>query len=391
MRKSVRSTIATTLAITTGLLLGGCATQASSGTTTKVQSVHATFTPDDVIVLAGVTENQPHAQLPVQVEPIVDAGIAARMPLTVIKVDGDPSVVWHLAGYSINTKNQEVEKNDSDAVQSQLLSAVQAAKATSDGSNLSTALSIAGDQATADGAKHPVIISVDSGLGDSGYPNMTTPGMTTARPADVADFGKQQKELPRIPANATVYLTGIGYGAGPQPQLTPGQRGTVSAIWQALIEKTGASVEVVPTPRTGAAPKTTHKAGIVKPATIVQFKVHRTADGLDASLDSDLLFEPDRWSLIPSARVALDQLAALLKRTPGVITVKGFTDIGTTSVPGGLTALSQYRADAVKAYLVRQGLHAGRIVAKGEGSGGAMTVSPANRRVLVLVTKGASA
>ena len=374
--------IAIPLTIAAVLTLTGCSTQ--SVASASVDVAHA---PDGILILAGASANQPQAQLPVEVQPIIEAAVEARAPITVITVDGTPAVSFRAAEYEINTKNPVAEQNDVNKVQNALLAAVRGATADSNGSNLSAALSIAGDQAKADGSQRAAIIVVDSGLSDSGYPDLTTPGITETNPVDVVNFAAEHAEIPAIPIGATIYLTGIGYGAGPQVQLTPEQRNTVTAIWKGLLNKAGAAVRVIPTPRTGPPAKTSFKAGIVQPATQAQFTVEQKGNTLEANLGSDVLFQPDKWDLLPSATSSLNQLVDLLKQNKGNVTVQGFTDTGTTSVPGGLLALSQFRADAVKQYLVTHGIAPSRITATGEGTGGVDKESPSNRHVTVIVER----
>jgi OmpA-OmpF porin, OOP family len=83
------------------------------------------------------------------------------------------------------------------------------------------------------------------------------------------------------------------------------------------------------------------------------------------SYEAASLFAFDRAELLPAGRQALDSFIEQLR---GInyenVTVQGFTDrLGSTAYN---QTLSQARADAVKAYLVKQGgLHASKIVAVG--------------------------
>jgi OOP family OmpA-OmpF porin len=78
---------------------------------------------------------------------------------------------------------------------------------------------------------------------------------------------------------------------------------------------------------------------------------------ITATLSSDVLFEFDKAVLKPAGVVALDELAAKLKSTPGneVVNVVGHTDpIGSCEYNLGL---SKRRADAVTAHLRTQGVN----------------------------------
>ncbi|MBN2416965.1 OmpA family protein [bacterium] len=80
----------------------------------------------------------------------------------------------------------------------------------------------------------------------------------------------------------------------------------------------------------------------------------------------DLVFATGATDLDSSAAVLLDPLAAELKEYPDIVLeIRGFTD-NTGAAPANL-AISQKRADAVKAYLVGAGIESGRIRAIGYG------------------------
>ena len=85
------------------------------------------------------------------------------------------------------------------------------------------------------------------------------------------------------------------------------------------------------------------------------------------TLSSDVLFGFGKAELTPAGRASLDAVADKLKadyRDP-VITLVGHADrIGT---PAANRALSQRRAEAVRAYLSRQGLQSASMVAEGRG------------------------
>ena len=94
------------------------------------------------------------------------------------------------------------------------------------------------------------------------------------------------------------------------------------------------------------------------------------------SFSADSLFTFDKSEVRPDGRQALDQFARDLQGTSfEVITVEGHTDrLGT---PAYNQALSNRRAEAVKAYLVGTGIDAGKISAVGKGESAPVTQTDA--------------
>lgn len=95
-------------------------------------------------------------------------------------------------------------------------------------------------------------------------------------------------------------------------------------------------------------------------------KVRQEERGLVVSLSGSVLFASGKSVLLPSAKRTLAQIAEALKQgQPRPITIEGHTDSrGSDEIN---ERLSQSRADAVRAYLLEQGVPAGRMVSRGMG------------------------
>jgi outer membrane protein OmpA-like peptidoglycan-associated protein len=94
-------------------------------------------------------------------------------------------------------------------------------------------------------------------------------------------------------------------------------------------------------------------------------QTRETARGLIVNM-SDVLFDTGQYTLRPGAREKLAKISGIILAHPGLrITVEGHTD----SVGGDAynMKLSENRANAVRSYLVSQGLNSGTVAAQGFG------------------------
>jgi outer membrane protein OmpA-like peptidoglycan-associated protein len=120
-------------------------------------------------------------------------------------------------------------------------------------------------------------------------------------------------------------------------------------------------------------------------------RARQTAQGTVFTL-TDVLFETGKAQLKPGAYNRLAPLASFLKSSPDKqAVIEGFTD--TRGTPERNLELSQRRAEAVRDFLVGEGIEPQRLVARGKGEDYplASNATPAgrqqNRRVEVLVSE----
>lgn len=122
---------------------------------------------------------------------------------------------------------------------------------------------------------------------------------------------------------------------------------------------------------------------------LANIKQQQTERGTIFTL-GDALFSTNKADLKPGAQASFDRLARLMNESPNrKIVVEGHTD-STGSDEYNMT-LSQQRADAVKSYLVAQGVAADRISSVGKGKGFPVATNDTasgrqqNRRVEVII------
>ena len=367
-----RMALGGSMAIAVALLLAGCGGAEPTG--------------GALILIVGVHQGVP-AVNPDELQSTVEEAVQNGTAVAIIGLDGTPtsSEFPALEGSELNNT---VLKQDKTA---EIIEAVGALSADSNGNDFGEALNIAADQARSFGADSTRIVVLDSGLSDTGTPTMTTPDITTTDPQEVIDFIKGDDRVPTFPAGTTVVLRGLGYGAEPQQPLTQVQRDNVTAIWKGIAELGGATVEVVPEPRTGDGPSTTFSTTLVTPETPAQFTVTQTDDGVEAQLSADdVQFAGCSASLPGSADAVLGQLLTLVEQASGPVTITGHTATTTPcSPPYPPETLSLDRATAVLNWLVAHNVDASRLTAVGAADSqplpGLSADDPANRRVSVVI------
>lgn len=122
---------------------------------------------------------------------------------------------------------------------------------------------------------------------------------------------------------------------------------------------------------------------------IAELNAKETERGLVVTL-GDLLFATGKSQLREGASNHLNKLAAFLQSNPDrTVMIEGHTDsVGSEALNA---SLSQQRADAVKSYLLRQGIGASRLEAVGKGEGSPIASNDSvsgrqqNRRVEIII------
>jgi outer membrane protein OmpA-like peptidoglycan-associated protein len=347
------------------LLLAGCG-QADTPQASSNADATSCATPQGLVLVVGVHRNEPAPGVPVVLACPLGKAIGSRRPVAVVADDGNPFVTLSATVLPVSTANAAAWANDTRAEEDRVLAAVASAKARTPGADLLGALSVAADEARSAGIAHPTIAVIDSGLSDRGLINFTEPGMLGADPAQIARFVAAQGALPDL-RGASVDLIGLGYTTAPQPPLDAAQRVEVDRIWAAVASAAGASVEIVPFPRSGPGPRTALPTGIVEVPAVEAFQpeagqttIFDDTSPLGFYFDSTQLRDP------ADAQAELRPMAAWLAAAPG----RRATLVGTTDSIGSPAynkALSLARANRIAQLLISLGAPPAAISTQGAG------------------------
>ncbi len=117
---------------------------------------------------------------------------------------------------------------------------------------------------------------------------------------------------------------------------------------------------------------------------------HRNAEGqMAAEMKGDVVFASGRAEIRQEARKELDKIAAEIKRNypNATVRVEGHTDSDPIKKSKWKSneQLSQARADAVREYLMKKGISAGRLEAVGYGASRPKATKAASRRVEIVI------
>jgi OOP family OmpA-OmpF porin len=363
-----RALIATaTAAAATAALLAGCS-PLTEMVTMQGHSVPVCGHPDGVVLIVGAHRDTPApSMLPERVACLVDAAIKRGKPVILVDATGQPDVVTpRLLSVTGGTLAQQDSPRVAQDVQ-RVSDAIAGLRPKAPGVDDLAALALAADAAQADGLPHAVLVLMDSGLDDRGALSFTTAGLLAAQPSEVAAQLKATGNEPHL-HGFTVELVGIGFTAPPQAPLGAKWRGSLTAIWQAVVTSAGASAVVIPQPSGGASVRTREP---VKLITVPADQPVRPAPGAHIVFTgaSPVRFEPNTTVFAdPAAAVrALRPIAAWLSadRSRHALLVGTTADVGPMS---GQVALSRQRASRVRAVLLALGASRGQITLKGVGS-----------------------
>lgn len=338
------------------LCLTGC-----GPTPTHAATQLACASPKAPLALAvGARANSPTPLLS-QVSRLIDGTANASLPITLIRLDGTPKVVFNQP-FTSSAGNSQARHSDLVTYLNGMNAVFRnAIRAKVPGADVLTALTLAA-QATRPGDN---IVIMDSGLQTTTPLEFQHNDLLQANPGDVVRFLRKQNLLPDLQGRRIV-LVSFGQTARPQHPLGLDLQRDVIGIWEQIARAGRAACVWADTyPNTGTALTRTPTVPVVPlPAPPRMHPCGTTI--LNAS--NHVNFVPNKAVFIdPSgARATLRQLADQIRN--GTQTVKLIGSTATYGSPASRVTLSGQRADAVRRMLVSLGVAASRITTKGDGS-----------------------
>ena len=347
--------------LASGLLLTGCARTAASAPPPPLHG-------DGVEIVVGTHANAPAPALPAQVVAQVAAAVDAEKFIGVIGVEGRPRELQRPLPMSVTgdtaSARQQSDRINTAAVGRLVLDATPVNR----GADLLGALVLGATAAKAAAVPIHRLVAIDNGLSDTGPLDFTTPGLTDADPSDVVSTLKRTHVLDgHTFEGLSVDLIGLGTAvAAPQPRLPVAQVRRLEAIYSAIVRAGGGAPTIIPSSRTGPPIRTSLTVGVV-PAdsgTVALGGTTALGDGSSVAFGAGTAVFRDA----AAARSLLEPVAEWLRPGSGhrAVLVGTTSSAGTSSEAADL-ALSQARADAVKALLVALGADGARVTAEGKG------------------------
>lgn len=343
-------------AATFALCLTGCTTQHH-----QAAAQLACASPKAPLALAiGARANSPTPLLS-QVSGLIDGTANASRPITLIRLDGTPKVVFNQP-FTSTAGNSQARHSDLvtylDGVNTVFRNDI---RAKAPGADVLTALTLAA-QATRPGDN---VVIMDSGLQTTTPLEFQHNDLMQANPGDVVRFLRKQNLLPDLQGRHVV-LVSFGQTALPQRPLGLDLQRDVIGIWKQIANAAGAACVWADTyPNTSTALTSAPAVPVVPlPAPPRMHPCGSTI--LNAS--NRVNFVPNQAVFIDpaGARATLRQLADQIKN--GNQTVKLIGSTATYGPPASRGPLSGQRADAVRRMLVSLGVAPSRITTQGDGS-----------------------
>jgi outer membrane protein OmpA-like peptidoglycan-associated protein len=319
--------------------------------------------PKSVAIVVQNTAGTPPWNVPDEVSDAITEARATNGVVTVTIADGSPTAE------EFDFSESEGSSINQDRLQRKI-NAEMAKTADDEGCDMLKSVEVGAASVAGDDNVIGLYV-ISNGLCDSGLLDMTS-GLVECDPEQVAEFYAAKGELPDLGEIGTVHWYGMGSTGGEQPSPSNAQTTAISTLWDKVLAKSGAALEVMkdavvaPGEREDAP-----KVGIVPFETILTFDTSLADQATKVEFTpTQLGFVGDSCEFVDAeqARAALSSVADTLRDNPQLhATVVASS--ATHPKEGYSQQLSEDRANAVRDTLVSMSVPESQISAKGIGSG----------------------
>lgn len=343
-------------------LLAGCDSGQGSAYQTPALSC-PTDGNKPLTLVVGARANSPQPTIPAQIQTLIYDAAIGKQPIQVLRLDGQPTAAL-TATFATNGQNPQIRKADLQNFLRQTDAVITGLQPKAPQADVLGALSLAA-QSTPEGG---TIVLMDAGIPTTGPLDYQDQNMFGADPAEVTAFLGSQGLLPQL-AGKSVVLVDVGYTADPQGALPQNLRTQVIDLWTAVAK--AAKATCVANPPTPEPPRTSITTSV--PVSVVRLPAPPMFTDCGTTVLSDngsvgFVVGTPTFRDPGAAQTTLRALATLLSNHTQRVTLTGSTS--SEGDPAANQTLSENRAAAVKAVLVRMGIADSRIQTVGVGSTG---------------------
>lgn len=395
------------IALLTAMLCVLCVTGCS-----KTEQPGAEEVPKASAILLGDHANSMGLNLNnLVVQDTVSSAVESNGFISVICIDGEPDLLAaNLYKIPERYANSDKAKLEADALikANTMLRELETVKADDPESDVLGSLRLAVRSLADISGMEKTILVIDSGLSTTGVMDFNC-NLILSDPEDLANMLEERSAIPNFEGITVIWLQ-MGDTALPQEPLTDAQREKLTAIWKAVIEKTGGTFKCSEAPANKA--NSSSEYPFVSPVSLpdetpITFDPVVIEEATE-SKDDEFFQEPqllseeqvkfigdsDQYIDVVQAEEAIRPVAQYMESHPDMRLLLIGTTAGDKTTEFSLQ-LSRSRAETVKSTLISLGIASDRIETLGLGSddpwhiygvGTAMDdpMASANRKVVLL-------
>lgn len=320
--------------------------------------------PVNVVIVGGMRANQPSITAS-KLEEVVEKAAGSNGNVTVISVEGEPRAIAtvdipDIPGNIDPGKRESMISNYT----SQILSLVSQSKAATEEADCLSAIQMASRQLASYEGNNKYLLILDNGVSTKGSLDMTQLPLANLDVEETVRGLKESEDIP--PLNGVlVYWAGLGECAGVQKDLMTKQYNRLTELWTAILEESGASVNMLTDISTGEQAADdlppVKPVAVAEPVSVLAEGEHSVEEIEKTIKEREIIIDDEIASFLPDSAIlksgkkklksALEPIAKYLQHDKGNQIVL----IGTTASAGNTSGddsrsirLSGKRAETIK-------------------------------------------